>query len=253
MAVRAALGASSWRMIRQVLTESLAIALAGGALGLLLAYGAVRGLVAWAPVDVPRLDEVHLDWRAVLFALGLPRWPAYFVRADSGMARVAIRATGRASIGRTQRHRGPAWFEDFGIAGERRSRAERGPAGGRRIADRKPGPRAQHRPGFSCRQRVDGDDQPIVSQISRRQSDNEMLERLIPRSPAIAGREEAAIITALPLQGETWVDMITREDDHRPVFQRPAANYRFTSPDYFTAMGIPIVRGSSSGKARRMP
>src|ERR1700682_1895178 len=68
MAVRAALGAGSWRIARQILTESMVISLAGGLAGIALAYGAVRALVASAPWDLPRLDEVHLDYRALLFA-----------------------------------------------------------------------------------------------------------------------------------------------------------------------------------------
>src|SRR5271166_4140298 len=63
MAVRSALGAGSWRIVRQVLTESLVISFSGGLLGVGLAYAAVRFLVSAAPVDIPRLDEVHLDAR----------------------------------------------------------------------------------------------------------------------------------------------------------------------------------------------
>jgi putative ABC transport system permease protein len=53
------------------------------------------------------------------------------------------------------------------------------------------------------------------------------------------------------LQGETWVDMITRDDDHRPMFQRPVANYRMISPDYFKAMDILIRRGRAFEPADR--
>ena len=47
----------------------------------------------------------------------------------------------------------------------------------------------------------------------------------------------------MPLAGDTWVDMISRDDDTRPVFERPVANYRFISPDFFAALGIPFRAG----------
>jgi len=71
----------------------------------------------------------------------------------------------------------------------------------------------------------------------------EFYDRLLPRIQQLPGVQSAALISALPLQGETWIDMITRDDDHRPMFQRPVANYRFISPDYFAAMGILIRQG----------
>jgi len=69
LAVRTALGASRRQLVRQLMTESLVLALAGGALGLLVAVWALNGLVAVAPDNIPRLDEVVLDWRVALFTL----------------------------------------------------------------------------------------------------------------------------------------------------------------------------------------
>jgi putative ABC transport system permease protein len=67
MAMRAALGASRWRLLRQLLTESTMLALLGGAGGVLLAYWAVAGLIALNPPDVPRLAQVNLDGRVLAF------------------------------------------------------------------------------------------------------------------------------------------------------------------------------------------
>ncbi len=103
MAVRSALGAGSWRLVRQVLTESLAISLAGGLAGLGLAYVAIRALVAAAPIDLPRLDEVHMDLRALLFAFAtaiisgllfglIPAW-----RASRSQPQDALRTGGRST------------------------------------------------------------------------------------------------------------------------------------------------------------
>jgi putative ABC transport system permease protein len=67
VAIRTALGATRWALIRQLLVESLLLAVSGGALGLLIAYGAVRALVAINPSNVPRLSELSIDGSVVLY------------------------------------------------------------------------------------------------------------------------------------------------------------------------------------------
>ncbi|MCI0657489.1 MAG: FtsX-like permease family protein, partial [Acidobacteria bacterium] len=87
LAVRAALGASRWRMIRQLLTESMVLSMTGGGLGLLLAYWGVAGIVSWIPSSVPRMEEVTVDAPVLLFTAAvsiltgllfglLPAWKA---------------------------------------------------------------------------------------------------------------------------------------------------------------------------------
>ena len=90
-AIRTALGASRGRQFRQVLTESLLLAVSGGALGILFARWSVQLLVATTTLDIPRLDEVRLDSSVLVFAFcltlltglvfgALPAWR--FTRSD---------------------------------------------------------------------------------------------------------------------------------------------------------------------------
>src|SRR5262249_30641511 len=69
MGVRSALGADRGRLVRQMLTEAFALAVCGAVLGVLVAYAAVRLVVALNPGDIPRLAETSLDGRVLIFAL----------------------------------------------------------------------------------------------------------------------------------------------------------------------------------------
>jgi len=104
LAVRAALGAGRGRLVRQLLTESIVLAGAGAALGLLLAWIGTRALVAMEPADIPRLHEVGIDGAVVAFtalvalATGLLFGALPALQATGARMMQALRENGRGAL-----------------------------------------------------------------------------------------------------------------------------------------------------------
>jgi putative ABC transport system permease protein len=71
IAIRTALGASRWRIVFQLLTESSVLALVSGGLGLLVAWWGLKALISLSPADIPRLDQVHISTGVLGFTLGV--------------------------------------------------------------------------------------------------------------------------------------------------------------------------------------
>jgi putative ABC transport system permease protein len=109
-ALRSALGAGTWRLVRQTLAAGLVLSAAGGALGLALAMGALPALLRFAPDNLPRLNEVGLDWRVLSFVAAITlATPLVFCVAPlldvvRPAARQQIRLAGRSNTqGKRQR------------------------------------------------------------------------------------------------------------------------------------------------------
>jgi predicted permease len=111
LAIRAALGASWPQIARELLTESVVLGLIGGALGLGLAYGAIRALVAMAPPHLPRLNEISIDRAVILFTFAAALLTSLLfgmipaIKYAGPRVATALRGGGRTSSRSRERHR----------------------------------------------------------------------------------------------------------------------------------------------------
>jgi putative ABC transport system permease protein len=242
-AIRRALGAGWGHLLRPLLTESLLIALSGGALGVLLAYAGVRLLVNTAPIDIPRLDEVHVSLTTLLFA--------FCVSASCGILcslLPAIRATGMqpAEALRSGSH----WATE-GRAGQR----SREWLVGLEVALSTVLLVVAALLGVSFFrvtnvERGYGVDRILTADLtlpgSRYQKDEQRVlfhQRALEKLETLPGVRSAGLISSLPLKAQVWGDTISKEGETRPRAERPLAHFRFVSEHYFETMGVALRQG----------
>ncbi|MGB7847634.1 MAG: ABC transporter permease, partial [Candidatus Acidiferrum sp.] len=109
LAMRVALGAARGRLVRQCLTESSVLGISGGALGIVLAFIGIHPFISLWPGSLPRAEEVQLDWRVLLFALGVSLLCSFLfglapaLRAPSRELERALRGGNRSLGGNTRR------------------------------------------------------------------------------------------------------------------------------------------------------
>src|SRR5262245_10063801 len=248
VAIRAALGAGRGRLVRQFLTESLVLALAGGALGLALAWIATTALLSAVAPFVPRAHEIGIDWRVFLFlfvlcslvAVAVGLVPALMTtRTDT---RTALeQAGGRSTVGRSQR-----WLRNalvvIEVAGALvlaagssvlirelvRLRATATGMETRNVLTAHVGHRMIPRQG-----------QPLFDDVRP-------FYEIEARAARLPGVRAAGLTQLLPLQSWGWwssseVFYVRGESPAPgPSFR---IELRFVTPGYFEALGIPIVRG----------
>jgi len=241
-AIRAALGANPGVLLRQALLPALLIALAGGAIGLLLAAGGLGALVRVAPGDIPRLNEVRLDGRVMLFAFGITTLtgllfglaPAWRIsRADP---QSALKGGGRTTTSGAGglRLRGALITAEVALSTLLLATAALLMSSFFRII--------RSEMGFRAPTVLSAEIQIAAGKYDEKQT-TEFYRRLLPELAAQPGVTSSGIISALPLQGEIWLDHVSPAGDQHPDWEKPMANIRFTSSDYFRAMGIPLRAG----------
>lgn len=241
IAIRVSLGASRAQLIREVLNEGLVLGLAGGALGVLAAWWAVRALVAAAPAGIPRLADIHLNIPVLLFALALALLSGLVfslgpaLRAAGGDPQQALRAGGRGASDTAQRMR----IRQTLVGAQAALSALLLIVAGLLTAS------YVHLMGVDTGFQSDH----ILTVdtgwngIKDANRANTFIAAALDKLRALPGVRSASVITTLPLNGTANAQIIGYEHDTRPMMQRPLAERRDISPDYFATMGIPLLRG----------
>ncbi len=252
IAVRAALGASRRRTVRQLLTESLVLALAGGTGGVLLAYGGVRLLVTLGASSIPRVQGATIDARVLVSALAISAATALAfglvpaLRATAVDLNESLKDGSRgASDGRRR-----AGFRKFLIASEFALALVLLVGAGLMV--RTFAALSAHDPGF--------DPHGVLSAVVSVQGTAEepanvrtaFYQQVLDRLRTTPGVAAVSAINHLPIGGDLWGwnFHVAGLPDPGPHRSRSAV-YRVVFPQYFQTMRVPLVRGRDFTPADR--
>ncbi|HUJ32922.1 MAG TPA: ABC transporter permease [Candidatus Acidoferrum sp.] len=242
-AIRAALGASRARILRQMLTETFLLSISGGALGIWIAGLAVEWLVRMVPANIPRLDEVQMDARVLLFALAiaiitgalfgiLPAWRITRVQ-PLDVLKSAAAATSESR--RTRRLRESLVGLEVGLTAALLILAGLLTGSLARLLRVNTGVAVDN----VLIAAVDLPPQSYAEASARLRFYDGVLDGL----KALPGVRAAGWISIPPLDGQGSVTGINVPGATEANAETPVANYRPVSPDYFSAMGIPLLHG----------
>lgn len=242
LAIRTAIGAPAARLIRQMLIESVLLAIAGGALGAIVAAWALSAVMLKAPLDIPGLGHVHMDFSAfgfaamvsiasgILFGV-LPAWR--LARTDPSEA---LRSGGRAITD----GRGGAHLRRILIGAEVALSAMCLVVGGLLLSS------------FVRLLRVDKGfkaDRVIVVNLALpgvrypdARSHIQFVRTLVDKVKAVPGIAAAGVSNRGPLSGE-GSNLSINVEGSDPHAVRPIVDYRCVTPDFFHAIGIPLISG----------
>ena len=246
LAVRAALGASAGRIVRALLLESVWLGILGGALGLGLAYAALRVLVTIGPASLPRMDEIAIDGRALGFSFAVSVLsgvlfglvPALKYRG-AGMA-TALHGGGRTSTTSRDRHRARSVLVIVQVSLALVLLVSSG------LMIRTFEALRAVEPGFSHPERLQTMRMSIPAALI---DDAERVERtqhaIIDTLAAIPGVTAVAFTSTMPVEGfpPDW-DIVSVEGQTNPAGEIPPMRlFKHVSPDLFRTTGTRLIAG----------
>jgi len=243
IAIRVALGAGRQRLLRQFLTESVLLSVIGGVVGLLLAYEALQGLIAWLPADLPRVSEIHVDARVLAFVMTLsvlsgvifglaPAWHG----TESRLAEALEGARG-AGEERTSHHA----RNIFVIAETALAIVLLIGAG---LFIRSFARLQQVNVGFNPAQLLTAQIGLPRAQYAKPEQWISFYKQTLERMNALPGAQEAAVAVPLPLS-DSYINLAFEIEGRSPHSKSdaPTTDFVAISPNYFHVMQVPLLRG----------
>jgi putative ABC transport system permease protein len=242
-ALRAALGASRLRLVRQMLTESVLLALMGGVLGVLLAFWGIQLLIGFGPDNIPRLNEISIDPRVLVFTFGISLLTGLFfglipaVQASRPDLNDALKEGSRGSTG----GRGRTFRNVFVVAEVSLALVLLIGAGLMirsflRLQSVETGFNPEN--VLTMRLQLPKKKYPEPHQIV------DFFKQAQDRIAALPGVQAVGAISYLPLTGLASRDAFKIVGQPAPApGQEPGVEVRVITPTYFRAMGIPLLKG----------
>jgi putative ABC transport system permease protein len=242
LAIRAAMGAGRGRLMSQMVTESLVLAVIGGAAGVLLAYLAITPIQTLSAGSIPRVRDVAIDPTVLGFAFlvtvatGLlfaiaPAW-----QASRGGVGAALKDSGRSSTSaRGHRLRGILLVAEVAMSLTLLVGASLLLRSFTRLTGVDPGFRPEQVLAFSV-------SLPQVTYPDRA-ARTQFFGRLLEQLRSMPGVEAAGMVQTVPIRNDYMLSVTIGGRPPAPPGQEPSANYRAISPGYFQALGIPLRRG----------
>jgi putative ABC transport system permease protein len=251
--VRMAIGASRGRIVRQMLVESVLLAALGAALGTMLAYGAVETLVRLAPADLPRLAEVAIDGRVLLFALGVCALSALtfgLAPALSISSANLVQAVKDGGRGASASRRGTRLRATFVVAEIAMACAL--VMGSGLLVKSFANMRGAH-PGFDPERLISLRIEPLESRYKAPAERLLLYNGIRDAVARIPGVERVSYINHSPATRSGVFSPLESDGEPRPGGRAPGAAYRLVDSDYFETMGQRVVRGRGFTAADMTP
>jgi len=244
IAVRRALGASRGRIIRQLLTENFALALAGGAIGLIVALAGIDLLRALAPKDIPRLAEVSVDQWVLGFTLGASVLscilfglvPAFQLSKPDLNTSLKEGAQTRLTSSWPYRTRNLLFISEVALALVLLIGSGLMVQSFAKLVSVDPGFDPHHvlTMGFSL---------PSNKYPELKERSAAFVGEVLERVRAVPGVRSAAVISEMPLGGYNSTTFTVAGHPLPPPEEMPNAVFRFVSQSYFKTLSIPLIRG----------